>query len=100
MSRQVSRGSDGEYQADERAGVAGLSWVTHAAQVYARLEAAGARVVDVHMPSWAGLFLTVIQLDPAAKGEGLEVLRSLLNMPFIHKFLVAVDADVNIYEDR
>ena len=26
MSGQVSRGSAGEYQADERAGVAGLSW--------------------------------------------------------------------------
>ena len=26
MIRQVSRGSAGEYQADERAGVAGLSW--------------------------------------------------------------------------
>ena len=26
MSRQVSRGSAGEYQADEQAGVAGLSW--------------------------------------------------------------------------
>ena len=26
MSRQVSRGSDGEYQADEEAGVARLSW--------------------------------------------------------------------------
>ena len=26
MSRQVSRGSAGEYQADERAGVTGLSW--------------------------------------------------------------------------
>ena len=26
MSRQVSRGSAGEYQADERAGVAWLSW--------------------------------------------------------------------------
>ena len=26
MSRQVSRGSDGEYQADEQAGVARLSW--------------------------------------------------------------------------
>ena len=26
MTRQVSRGSAGEYQADERAGVAGLSW--------------------------------------------------------------------------
>ena len=26
MSRQVSRGSAGEYQADERAGVARLSW--------------------------------------------------------------------------
>ena len=26
MSRQVSRGSAGEYQADERAGVAQLSW--------------------------------------------------------------------------
>ena len=26
MSGQVSRGSDGEYQADEQAGVAGLSW--------------------------------------------------------------------------
>ena len=26
MTRQVSRGSSGEYQADERAGVAGLSW--------------------------------------------------------------------------
>ena len=75
-----------------------LSEVTHAAQTFARLEAAGARVVDVHMPSWAGLFLTIIQLDPAAKGEGLEVLRSLLSLPFIHKFLVAVDADVNIYD--
>ena len=27
MSGQVSRGSIGEYQADERAGVAGLSWL-------------------------------------------------------------------------
>ena len=26
MSRQVSRGSAGDYQADEQAGVAGLSW--------------------------------------------------------------------------
>ena len=26
MSRQVSRGSAGEYQADEQAGVARLSW--------------------------------------------------------------------------
>ena len=26
MSRKVSRGSAGEYQADEQAGVAGLSW--------------------------------------------------------------------------
>ena len=26
MSGQVSRGSAGEYQADEQAGVAGLSW--------------------------------------------------------------------------
>ena len=26
MSRQVSRGSDGEYQADEQAGVARLNW--------------------------------------------------------------------------
>ena len=26
MSRQVSRGSAGEYQADEQAGVAGLRW--------------------------------------------------------------------------
>ena len=26
VSRQESRGSAGEYQADERAGVAGLSW--------------------------------------------------------------------------
>ena len=26
MSRQVSHGSAGEYQADEQAGVAGLSW--------------------------------------------------------------------------
>ena len=26
MSRQVSRGSAGEYQADDQAGVAGLSW--------------------------------------------------------------------------
>ena len=26
MSRQVSRGSAGKYQADERAGVAGLRW--------------------------------------------------------------------------
>ena len=26
MSRQVSRGSAGEYQADEQAGVAGVSW--------------------------------------------------------------------------
>ncbi len=75
-----------------------LSEVTHAGQVYARLEAAGSRVVDVHMPSWAGLFLTIVQLDPTAKGEGLEVLRSLLTMPFIHKFLIAVDADVNIYD--
>jgi 2,5-furandicarboxylate decarboxylase 1 len=75
-----------------------LSEVTHAGQVYARLAAAGARVVDVHMPSWAGLFLTVVQLDPAAPGEGLEVLRSLLTMPFIHKFLIAVDADVDIYD--
>jgi 2,5-furandicarboxylate decarboxylase 1 len=75
-----------------------LSEVTHAAQIYARLAAAGARVMDVHMPGWAGLFLTIVQLDPAAKGEGLEVLRSLLAMPFIHKFLVAVDADVNIYD--
>ncbi len=75
-----------------------LSEVTHAAQTFARLEAGGARVLDVHMPSWAGLFLTIIQLDPAAKGEGLEVLRSLLSLPFIHKFLVAVDEDVNIYD--
>ena len=28
MSRQVSRGSAGEYQADERAGVARLRWPT------------------------------------------------------------------------
>lgn len=75
-----------------------LSEVTHAGQVYARLETAGARVVDIHMPSWAGLFLTIVKLDPTAKGEGLEVLRSLLTMPFIHKFLIAVDADVNIYD--
>jgi 2,5-furandicarboxylate decarboxylase 1 len=75
-----------------------LSEVTHAAQIYARLEAAGVRVVDVHMPSWAGLFLTVVQLASTAKGEGLEALRSLLAMPFIHKFLVAVDTDVNIYD--
>ena len=26
MSRQLSRGSAGEYQADEQAGVAGISW--------------------------------------------------------------------------
>ena len=26
MNRQVSRGSDGDYQADEQAGVAELSW--------------------------------------------------------------------------
>ena len=26
LSKQVSRGSAGEYQSDERAGVAGLSW--------------------------------------------------------------------------
>ena len=28
MSRQVSRGSAGEYQADEKAGVVGLRWVS------------------------------------------------------------------------
>ena len=33
MSGQVSRGSAAEYQADERAGVAGLSWRAQSARV-------------------------------------------------------------------
>jgi 2,5-furandicarboxylate decarboxylase 1 len=73
----------------------------HEAILYERLRAMGLRVLDVHFPSGGGALSVILQVEPAADGQVADALLAALGSPWSNtKMAIAVDPDINIYDER
>lgn len=69
-----------------------------APMLYAMLQGKGIDVHDVAVPLHSCLNCAVIQMTPRATAEAREALLNGMTMPFFPRLVVAVDADVDIYD--
>ena len=59
------------------------------------------KVRDVHFPQGGGALSVIIQVEPAADGQVTDALLAVLGSPWTNtKMAIAVDPDINIYDDR
>lgn len=73
----------------------------HEAILYERLRAMGLKVHDVHFPPGGGALSVIIQVEPAADGQVTDALLSVLGSPWSNtKMAIAVDPDIDIYDER
>jgi 2,5-furandicarboxylate decarboxylase 1 len=73
----------------------------HEAILYERIRASGLKVHDVHFPQGGGALSVIIQVEPAADGQVTDALLAVLGSPWPNtKMAIAVDPDINIYDDR
>jgi 2,5-furandicarboxylate decarboxylase 1 len=73
------------------------------ATIFNRVQAVHGNTVvhDVHVPPWASLFVTVVQLTPRWDGQARDVGLASLSGPNLHpKIVILVDEDVDIYNAR
>lgn len=71
----------------------------HEAIIYDRLRPFGIR--DVRFPASGGHFLCLLQLEPSVDGQVTDALLTALGAPWLNmKMVVAVDPDIDIYDDR
>jgi 2,5-furandicarboxylate decarboxylase 1 len=73
----------------------------HEAIIYEKLLAMGVGVRDVHFPQSGGALSVIVQLEPSADGQVTDALLSVLGSTWLNtKMVVAVDPDIDIYDDR
>lgn len=73
----------------------------HEAILYERLRAMGLRVHDVYFPQGGGSLSVIIQVEPAFEGQVADALLAVLGSPWSNtKMAIAVDPDIDIYDDR
>lgn len=72
----------------------------HEAILFERIRALGMPVHDVHFPSAGGHFSCILQVDPEVDGQVTDALLCALGAPWPNmKMVVAVDPDVDIYDE-
>ncbi len=73
----------------------------HEAIIYEKLAALGCGVRDVHFPQSGGALSVIVQLEPAMDGQVTDALLAVLGSSWLNtKMVVAVDPDIDIYDDR
>jgi 2,5-furandicarboxylate decarboxylase 1 len=73
----------------------------HEAILYERIRAMGLKVRDVHFPQGGGALSVIIQVEPAAEGQVTDALLAVLGSPWSNtKMAIAVDPDIDIYDNR
>jgi UbiD family decarboxylase len=82
-----------------------LAVLPNEANLFTALREMGINVHDVHIPSWGGCGLTLIQMSPSAPGEVQDALLKAsewenTTLSFMSQIAVAVNKDVNIYDAR
>ena len=75
------------------------------AKLYTAIKEMGMLVHDIHIPSWGGCGLTIIQMTPRGPGEAEQaMLKATMwedtTLGFMSHTVVAVNRDVNIYDAR
>jgi 2,5-furandicarboxylate decarboxylase 1 len=73
----------------------------HEAILYERLRAMGIKVRDVHFPPAGGSMTVIIQVEPHVDGQVTDALLAVLGSPWPNtKMAIAVDPDIDIYDER
>ena len=69
--------------------------------IYERLQAIGVGVRDVYFPASGGALICIIPVEPRMDGQVTDALLSTLGASWLNmKMVIAVDPDINIYDDR
>lgn len=78
-----------------------LPRLMHEAIIFDRLEALGVSPRTVHFNQAGGSLMCVIQIEPKFDGQVTDALLSVLGSSWLNmKMVVAVDPDINPYDDR
>lgn len=73
----------------------------HEAIIFERLQTMGIDVRDVHFPAGGGHFSCILQVAPTMDGQVTDAILCALGAPWLNmKMVVAVDPDIDIYDDR
>jgi 2,5-furandicarboxylate decarboxylase 1 len=73
----------------------------HEAIIYEKLLAMGCGVRDVHFPQSGGALSVIVQLEASMDGQVTDALLSVLGSTWLNtKMVIAVDPDIDIYDDR
>ena len=69
--------------------------------IFERLLTMGVGVRDVYFPASGGALICIIQVEPRVDGQVADALLSVLGSGWLNmKMVIAVDPDINIYDDR
>ncbi len=73
----------------------------HEAIIYEKLRAMGVGIRDVHFPQGGGSLSCIIQVEPRMDGQVTDALLSVMGSTWMNtKMVIAVDPDIDIYDDR
>jgi len=73
----------------------------HEAILYERIRSLGLEIHDVYFPSAGAAQMIIIQVEPQIDGQVTDALMTVLGAPWANmKMVIAVDPDIDIYDER